>query len=383
MDRQQPLEGSDRVSTDASLKSERDKADAKLQDKPARPERLSTDTSLKNERTNTDAKLVSARVAIEEKADEVLQTARRRADRVLSRSREREDASDASIPRRVSDQRDAADALVEAERERSDARLETERGAAELVEVLLRIEREETDHQLLQERDRSDWLLSTQDDFLAMVSHDLRNLLTNVSLNAARIVRTAPENAAGLRIITYADQTQWAVVRAQRLLHDLTDVVAISAGKLHMEVRPGDLRPLLLEVADSFLPAAEAAGIRLRVPEPGPPVRALFDAERLAQVLGNLVSNALKFTPRGGSLTINAERVESFIQLEVRDTGVGIPPEKLETVFERFKQVSADRRGLGLGLYICRTIAEAQGGTIRAISAPGQGSTFVITLRPA
>jgi signal transduction histidine kinase len=350
-------------------------------------ERVETDSSLKTERDKTDDELRAKQTAVEQRADAVVRLARLRADRVLTAAREEEDSREEpgspAVQQAVAHQRSIDDAVLSQERERSDARLASERGASRIVKELLRMEREETDQHLQDERGRIDRLLSSQEDVLAMVGHDLGNLLANVALNSALIIRHAAGDATGQRIIGYADRSQWAVAKAQRLLSDLTDVASISAGKLSVDPRKGDLLQVIHELAQSFQSAASSAGVELRTPESGEPLPALFDHDRMVQVLGNLLNNALKFTPRGGAISVRARRREALIELEVSDTGPGIPADKLETVFERFKQVSADRRGLGLGLYISRVITEAQGGRIWVESTLGSGSTFHLTLRPA
>ena len=111
------------------------------------------------------------------------------------------------------------------------------------------------------------------------------------------------------------------------------------------------------------------------------PLTTEFDHDRMLQVLANLISNAIKFTPEGGGIRVRGERTGDWLRLTVGDTGVGIPDTMLESVFERFWQVGEnDRRGLGLGLYIARYIVQAHGGTIWAESKVGEGSTFCFTL---
>lgn len=351
------------------------------------PERLSTDTSLQTEREKTDDQLGSLPSVVEKEADARIRRARERADRVLASSRRAEDrregATSKEVQEAVDEQRHIADAVTANVRTVEDDELEARRDQARIVQELLRMEREETDEQLLIERNRIDWLLSSQDDFLAMVTHDLRSLLTNVALASARIIQSAPLDMAGQRIVGHADKSQWAIARAQRILIDLTDVAAISSGKLRVEPREGDLVNILQEVAQSFQPLADTAGIVLQQPASSSPVKALFDPDRLAQVLANLLSNALKFTPRGGIVTLGTTHRNGMVAVQVRDTGPGVPTEKQEMIFERFKQVSSDRRGLGMGLYIARMIVEAQGGRIWVQNGSVSGCTFHFTLRPA
>jgi signal transduction histidine kinase len=131
---------------------------------------------------------------------------------------------------------------------------------------------------------------------------------------------------------------------------------------------------------DSFRAQAAASGISL-VEVLAPALVAAFDHARILQVLINLLGNAIKFTPADGKVVVRVERIEDEIRFAVSDTGVGIPTESLEAVFERFRQVNAnDRRGVGLGLYIARCIVRGHGGRIWAESKTGEGSTFCFTL---
>src|SRR4029077_2434867 len=127
-----------------------------------------------------------------------------------------------------------------------------------------------------------------------------------------------------------------------------------------------DPLPVVTEAVDAFQAQATAGGVALGVEIVQPVPRVCLDAARILQVLFNLLSNALKFTPRGGRVVVHVERVGADLSLSVRDTGSGIPPDRLGSVFERFLQVRDDRRGMGLGLYISKCIVEGHGGQIRA-----------------
>jgi signal transduction histidine kinase len=166
-----------------------------------------------------------------------------------------------------------------------------------------------------------------------------------------------------------------------RLIGDLVDVASIVAGKLAVARETRDLAILIAEAVDTFRATASAKGVFLETRIDAAPLLATFDHQRILQVLANLISNSLKFTPRGGNITIGGEREAGSVRLSVRDTGCGIPDHALERIFERFSQVgNSDRRGLGLGLYISRCIVEAHGGRIWAESQPGAGSKIGFTL---
>jgi signal transduction histidine kinase len=142
-----------------------------------------------------------------------------------------------------------------------------------------------------------------------------------------------------------------------------------------------DAKELVRESLEAFQPAAAAKRISLEAEALDGGLRATFDHERMLQVLANLLSNALKFTGEGGTVVVRVASAGSELRVAVQDTGVGIAPDQLEPIFERFWQVTrADRRGLGLGLFISRSIVEAHGGRIWAESAVGAGSTFAFTL---
>jgi CheY-like chemotaxis protein len=189
-----------------------------------------------------------------------------------------------------------------------------------------------------------------------------------------------------------ADKTERALetvernARAQKqLIEDLLDVNRIVSGKLRLDVQPTQPMKVIESALDVVRPAAEAKGILLHArldPEAGP---LQADPDRLQQVVWNLVSNAVKFTPQGGSVTVSLTRGPSYVELHVRDTGDGITADFLPHVFERFRQADASstRRhgGLGLGLSIVRHLVELHGGTVEAHSAGrGQGATFIVRL---
>jgi len=171
-----------------------------------------------------------------------------------------------------------------------------------------------------------------------------------------------------------------------RLLDDLRTLSLAEAGALRLRREPTDLGELVADLAAAFEPRADAAGVAVVAAiAPLPPF--LVDPVRLRQVLENLLSNALRHTPRGGSVTIEAQSADGVgigpgagtVAITVRDTGSGIPPEHLPHVFDRFWK-SADSGGSGLGLAIAKGLVEAHGGTIRAESTPGRGTTIRLTL---
>jgi signal transduction histidine kinase len=168
------------------------------------------------------------------------------------------------------------------------------------------------------------------------------------------------------------------------LINDILDLSKIEAGRMELETAEFDLRTALDNALTLVRERAQRGGVALRL-ETDPALRTVDGDERkLKQVVLNLLSNAVKFTPRGGTVSVAAKRVDGVAEIAVSDTGVGIAPADQEAIFEAFRQVGTDatrkREGTGLGLALARRFVELHGGTIRVESAPGQGSTFTVTL---
>jgi signal transduction histidine kinase len=354
-----------------------------------RKERLATDEGLRKERAKTDTELASARKSIERDADAVLEVARDRALGVLEDARKHNDAelqavgAAQEVRDKVQAERVAEDLAVAHERTAGDERLRVEREENErALHALLALERSTTDESLRVERDYADHALMTRDDFLAMVSHDLRSLLGSAALSTALIARDArAQGDAGSNTLQSAERVQRSIARMNRLIGDLLDVVSIEAGHLNVSPQQQDPTQLVREAVEVFQPMMMAKGIRLSTSiEPGALV-AKFDFERLLQVLANLLGNALKFTQRGGQVLLQVAATGSEVRFSVTDTGIGIPAAQHETIFDRFHRVQArDRRGLGLGLYISKCIVEAHGGCIWAESPEKGGAAIHFTL---
>lgn len=346
------------------------------------PEREQTDGSLRSERAKTDSELEKKRATVEEDSDEVLARARGRADEVLKVARAKADMRGAGSTAAVRVERTEADRALAEERSTESAQLSSEREERQraLME-LLRYERDETDKDLLLERRGADAALNSRDDFLGMVSHDLRALLGGIAVNTALLVRDASGDDPGRKVLKRAEGIQRFTARMNRLISDLLDLVSIEAGHLGVTAAPNDITRVIHEAIDVFQPMASAQRISLSADEAPGPLLASFDPERIIQVLANLLSNAMKFTREGGRVEVRAEREGTHVRVSVSDTGSGIPEEQLESIFERFRQVNRfDRRGHGLGLHISRCLIEAHGGRIWAESSLGNGSTFHFTL---
>lgn len=357
---------------------------------PPRDEREQTDVSLRTEREKTDRALAEHQAEVEDEADAVIEQARTAADAVLEEARDRADdqldetGAPRAAQRALADDRRREDAALQEERAAADVSLERERAETALALArLLPLERVKTDRYLLTERVRSDDALASRDDFLGIVSHDLRNLLGGIVMSAGAMAKLADSHEQGKQVLAGTARIQRYAARMNRLIGDLLDVASIDAGRLALTPVEGDVAAVIDEAVETFRADAAFRHITLRTRIKGP-VTGMFDHDRLLQVLANLITNAVKFTDDGGSVTVSASCASDKVQVSVSDTGAGIPPEMMEAVFERFWQAKAgDRRGLGLGLYISKSIIDAHGGRIWAESTPGTGSTFHFTLPPA
>jgi signal transduction histidine kinase/CheY-like chemotaxis protein len=221
-----------------------------------------------------------------------------------------------------------------------------------------------------------------KDQFLATVSHELRNPLAPI-LTWTQLLRSGTlakeKSDRGLEVI------ERNVVSLSQLIDDLVDVSRVVSGKFRLDVRPIDLVPVIRAAVEAQRPASDARQIRLQIVLDERAGAISGDSERLQQVMANLLSNAIKFTPKGGSVQVRLGRAESHVEMVVSDNGIGIESAFLPHVFEPFQQETdgSMRRhsGLGLGLSIVRHIVELHGGEIIAASeGRGMGSTFTIKL---
>jgi CheY-like chemotaxis protein len=221
-----------------------------------------------------------------------------------------------------------------------------------------------------------------KDEFLATLSHELRTPL-NAILGYARMIRSGL--VAGDKQTRAIETVERNATSLTQIVADVLDVSRIIAGKLRLDVQPVELPRIVEQAIEAILPAANAKGVRVStVVDPGAtPIAG--DPERLQQVVWNLVSNAVKFTPRDGQVQVRVERVNSHVELVVSDTGIGIAKEFLPHIFERFRQADSGTTrahgGLGLGLAITRHLLELHGGSIHVSSAgAGTGATFRVKL---
>ena len=222
--------------------------------------------------------------------------------------------------------------------------------------------------------------VAARDEVLGIVAHDLRNPLSTAMLTAELLVR--PEHERRLQSRRIAERLTRALGRATRLIEDLLDVTRLeSGGGMSIDPHPQALPAIAREAFEMFEAAATAASVALEAKLPPDLPQVLADEARIVQVLGNLIGNAIKFTPRGGHVRVSATRQRDELVISVADTGTGLDADQLAHMFDRFWQARAgDRRGAGLGLAIVKGIVEAHGGRIWAESEPGRGCCVMFTL---
>lgn len=227
-----------------------------------------------------------------------------------------------------------------------------------------------------------------RDELMAVVAHDLKNPLNTIQL-ALRVLLdddgSSDQRFGGAQRRALERHAVGAVQRAaermSRLIHDLLEVARADAGRLWIQPAPTDPEVLLREALDAHCQLAAAKSITLEATADGTLPRVLADRERIAQVFSNLIGNALKFTPRGGRVSVRGWRATPGARFAVEDTGPGIPPDHQAHVFDRFWQATnALGMGTGLGLSIAKAIVEGHGGTIGVESTPGGGSRFEFSL---
>ncbi len=227
-----------------------------------------------------------------------------------------------------------------------------------------------------------------KNEFLVTIAHELRNPLTPVR-NVVHFVRAKAIASPDLHWV--AELLDRQVGQMTRLVDDLMEVARISRGDFELRLRRTELAPILLGAVEAVQPLIDAEGHLLTVSLPPDPVYLDADTVRLSQVFSNLLSNAAKYTERGGRISVDCGRREDAIEICVNDTGIGIPADMLELIFEPFMQLDVARQrargGLGIGLALARRLVHLHGGTLTAHSdGPGQGSALSVHLplaRPA
>ncbi len=216
---------------------------------------------------------------------------------------------------------------------------------------------------------------------VGVISHELKNPLANMQLSLALIQRLLPKDPCLEKVRSLVEKFGPSIQRMSKLASDLLDVSRVEARALKVEIRDSALNEITLNVIDAFKLSAQEKSLHLTSDIPTDCQNVTCDPDRTFQILSNLVSNAIKFTDSGGSISIHAEKLEHEIEVRVTDTGHGISDESLPHLFDRFWQEKNNAHiGTGLGLAIAKGLAEAQGGKMWVKSQHGVGTTFYFTL---
>ncbi len=385
-------------------------------------ERLETDSSLHSERGRTDESLLDLRKKTERETDEIVKNDRIEADEIRAQNRTSVDQKlnrqqgriENNIEVRTEEQK-AVTARLEVQRKNDDKSVETERLLMDAVLLrerglnneyafrMLGRDRKLTDDNLLQERNQTDFEagrassrldveqsqhiqtkaeLTTRDEFLAIVSHDLRNPIGAI-LSGAQILLEdeSHENLdKGTRYIV--ELIKRNAESSLRMISDILDMERVLEGKLQLQLLDHNLNKIIKNSIENMSHAAAAKNILLRaVPSQLHTSAINCDLDRINQVMSNLIGNAIKFTPEGGSITVKVEQCDNEFQISIADTGAGIEESKIDKIFDRYTQLNnKDRRGLGLGLFISKMLIEAHRGKIWVTSELKKGTTFYYSL---
>jgi signal transduction histidine kinase len=225
-------------------------------------------------------------------------------------------------------------------------------------------------------KEKAEAAVRVRDETLGIVSHDLRNPLTKIALSADLLVDAPAEEHGDL-----VETIRAASRQMERLIQDLLDVARLEAGRFSVEKSMLDPEPIVRYACESNEPIAQQKKLKIACQIEPPLPEICADRDRLLQVFGNLVGNAMKFTPERGTITIEARQRNRHVEFRVRDTGPGIPEADVKNVFRPYWQAKKTAHmGAGLGLAIVRGIVEAHGGKVWAENPPGGGAMFTVTI---
>jgi PAS domain S-box-containing protein len=232
-------------------------------------------------------------------------------------------------------------------------------------------------------RARAEEALRVRDEFLSIASHELRTPISTLRLQADSAVRLMQKGEGAVpyqRVLERMQKVGGEVERLERLVHDLLEVTRITSGRIALRAGDADLATLTTSVLERLAEHLESAGCPVTFRTEGD-TSGYWDADRLDQVIVNLLTNAAKYG-RGTPIEVDLIGHDDTVEMRVRDRGIGIPADHLQTIFERFERAADVKHygGFGLGLWIARQLVEAHRGTIRAESVAGQGATFVVVL---
>jgi signal transduction histidine kinase len=275
---------------------------------------------------------------------------------------------------------EASRGLAEGDLTRRVPESEVRAGSSEMAELAVQFNAmadrlQESVEIIRRDRDRSR-------DFLADVSHELRTPLAALRTFNELLREGAGDDPEARD--EFLESSAQQIERLDWLAQNLLELSKLDSGLVLLDLRPDDLRAAVESAVEQTNGAARRRGVHVTLRDPGVPIRIRHDPQRIGQVVANLVANAVKFTPRGGSVTVDVSPTPDGARIEVADTGVGIDPTELPHIFERFYRGSraneARSSGSGLGLAIVRSIVDMHGGTVEVESRVGAGSRFVVTL---
>ncbi len=222
-------------------------------------------------------------------------------------------------------------------------------------------------------------------DFLASVTHELRSPLTSLTMYIELFLKGAAGelNEKAKKFLTIMEGSN---NRLSRFIDDLLDMAKIERGKMEIKKEPLGILPIVSETVQLIKPQADEKNIEVTTDIPDSLPLVFVDGDRTRQIITNLLSNSIKFTPEKGKISVKIQDEKEHLQVSISDTGIGIPPDRIDKIFDKFEQVREVRerikgpKGTGLGLAIVKSLVEAQGGKIRVESEVGKGSTFYFTL---
>jgi len=218
--------------------------------------------------------------------------------------------------------------------------------------------------------------VAVRESLIQTVSHELRNLFNAMTVNTAVFLKRDGKTREKI-----GANIQQTLQRMERLLANTIDLAELNRGKFKVMPRPHDAAALVEEAVETFTPMARSRSVSLSLKLEDLPLAASIDHDKVFQVLANLLTNAIDFSREDGKVAVRAARAGNLVQVAGADTGPGIEEKELSRVFERYRQIDRKSpRGLGLGLYISKSIVDAHGGKIWAASRPGAGSTFYFTV---
>lgn len=298
------------------------------------------------------------------------------------------------------------DTVVKSERLTLDKALEEERGESEkLLNELLEQERRETDWNLQQERKKTDLVvelsaktlkkekiahsetkseLTTREEFVAIVSHDLKNPIGTILMSTQILLEEGSAAELDVESKKWIEIIKRNAATSLRLISDILDMERVVDGKILLSSKSCQLHFIIQETLQSYDLLAKEKSITLLTEFSDSFDLVSCDKDRISQVLSNLVGNAIKFSPDGGTVVVGTREFENHWEVYVKDSGPGVPKEQTSKIFEKFTQLgNRDRTGIGLGLYISKMLIESHLGKLWVDSAPGAGSTFIFTLPKA